>query len=91
MRRLEQDTRPVTGVVFAAARTAMVQVDQNLKRLAHNPMGFRAFDVDQEPDTTGIVLKLGIVQALFRRQPRGCRASKPLPIDAHRHSSVQRI
>ena len=91
MRRLQQDARAIAGVVFAAAGTAMVQVYQDLKGLAHDPVGFLALNIDQETHATRIVLKLGVVQALFRRQPGGCRASEPLSIDAHRHQSVQRI
>ena len=43
----------------------MVQIHQHCERLAHDLIGFPAFDVDHEANAAGLVLVAGIVQTLF--------------------------
>ena len=63
---------PVFGL--AAARAAMIEVHQNLQRVAHQLVGFLALHVDDEAEAAGVVLKLRIVKSLFRR--RGNQGSR---------------
>ena len=69
MRHLHQDARSVAGIGLATARAAMVQVAENLEGLLDDLMGLFSFDVHHEADATGCMLKPGIVEALFGRQP----------------------
>ncbi len=68
IRHLQQNTCAVTGIGFAANRTAMIQVSQNGQGLPDDLMGGIPFDIGNKTNTTGIVLELGIVQPLFFRQ-----------------------
>ena len=68
MRHLEQDSRTVTGIFFAAARPAVIEILQNRQRLLDDFMGFLTLDIDDESDATGIVLKPRIIKALFGRK-----------------------
>ena len=67
MRHLKQDSRTITGVFFAAARPAVIEILQDRQCLLDDFMGLLPFDVDDEPDTTGIVLKPRIIKTLFGR------------------------
>ena len=44
----------------------MVQVHENLQRIAHQLMGFPALDVDDKAQPAGVVLELRVVKTLFR-------------------------
>ena len=72
---LEKNARAIAGVGFAAAGAAVVQVHQHLQRLLDNLVRLAAFDVDDETDTTGIVLILRIIKTLFGRQAGESRAA----------------
>ena len=67
VRHLQQDTGSVTGIMFAANSAAVVKVGQNGQCLLHNIVRLFPFDVCHKTNTTGIVLKRGIVEALFFR------------------------
>ena len=73
VRRLDEDARAVAGIGLAAARAAMVQVQQHLQGLLDDGVGLPAFDVGHESHPAGLVLELRIVQALLGRR------SSPLP------------
>jgi len=60
---LDQDASAVAGVDLAAAGTAMFEVVENRERAFNRGVRFSAFDVDHEADTTGVVLRMGVVQA----------------------------
>src|SRR4029453_441763 len=68
MRHLEQDSRTLTGIFFAAPRPAVVEIFQNGQRFLDDFMGFLTLDIDDESDATGIVLKPRIIKALFGRK-----------------------
>ena len=68
MRHLEQDSRSVTGIFFAAARPAVIEILQNRQRLLDNFMRLLTLDIDDESDATGIVFKPRIIEALFGRE-----------------------
>jgi hypothetical protein len=69
---LQQDPSPITGIVLTTAGTAMVQILQHRKRLLHDLVRFLTLDVHDKADTTGIVLKAGVVEALFAGIARYC-------------------
>jgi hypothetical protein len=62
---LNQNTRPVTGIVLGSLRPAVVEVNQNGQALAHDFIGFFSFDAGHEPDAAGIMLKSRVVQTLL--------------------------
>src|SRR5207248_1371504 len=66
VRRLHDDARAVAGVDLAAARAAVIEVEQNLDRLPDDVVGLPALRVDDEADAAGLVLELRIVQTLLR-------------------------
>ena len=59
VRRLDQDAGAVAGVDLAAAGAAVLQVLQDLQRLAHDGVRLAPFDVDDEADAAGVVLVRG--------------------------------
>jgi hypothetical protein len=63
----------------------MIEVQEKLQSLANYCMGFFAFNVHNEPDATGLMFELWIVQTLFaRRSVSGRRMTLPaLPSAAH--------
>jgi hypothetical protein len=65
VRKLQENARTVTGIRFAAAGAAMIEVDEDRKRLANDLMGLYAFHVNYEPDAAGIVLELRIIETLL--------------------------
>ena len=67
MRNLQQNSGAVAGVDFATFGAAMLQIDEDLKRLPDNLIRFAAEDVDDKADTATVVFKLRIVQTLFFR------------------------
>jgi hypothetical protein len=62
---LEQKACSVTGVLFTATRTTVVEILENGEGLLNEFVRWLSFDVDDEPDATGIMLEFGVVQALF--------------------------
>ena len=65
---LQQDTGPITGIVLTPAGATMVQVLQHRESLLHDLVRLLTLDVHDKADTTGIVLKLRIIQALLLRR-----------------------
>ena len=65
VRHLQQDTGAVTGIMLTADRTAVVQIGQDSQRLLHDIMGLFPLDIGDKTNTTGIMLKPGIVQSLL--------------------------
>src|SRR5688572_3310574 len=73
MRHLQENARAVTGVDLAAARAAMIEVLEDLDALLDDGIRFAALDVHDEADAAGIVLELGVIQALLRGGPKSNR------------------
>ena len=69
---LQQDTGAIASIVFTATGTTMVQILQHRESLLHDLVRFLTLNVHDKADTTGIVLKAGIVEALFRGIARYC-------------------
>jgi hypothetical protein len=65
VRHLHQNARAVPGVRFTATSAPVVQIHQNRQRLADDGMGPFSLHLAYETDTTGVVFKLGIVEALL--------------------------
>ena len=76
VRRLHEDARAVAGVGLAAARAAMVEVQQHLQRLLDNGVRLFALHVDDKADAAGVVLELRIVKPLLWRW----RCPRPLAV-----------
>jgi hypothetical protein len=72
VRDLQQDTSPVTRIVLTPARTAVIEILQHRQRLLHDFMRLLTLDVHDKADTTGIVLKARVVEALFGGIARYC-------------------
>jgi len=53
---LEQDTRPVAGVLLASTGAAVLEVEQNFKCLFDDRMCLGALEVSDEADATSVVL-----------------------------------
>ena len=68
VRHLHQDAGAVTGVFFAAAGAAVIEILQYRERLLDDLVRFLAFDINDETDAAGIMLKARIVKTLFFRQ-----------------------
>ena len=51
------------------ARTAMIQVDQNLQPLLDEVVGLAPLHMHHDPDAAGVVFKLRIVEPLLGRKP----------------------
>jgi repressor of nif and glnA expression len=58
---LEQKTCPVTGVFFTATRTTVVEILEDGEGLLDEFVRWVSFDVDDEPDATGIMLECGVI------------------------------
>ena len=74
VRRLHEDARAVARVGLAAAGPAMLEIDEDLQRLAHDVVRALSLHVDDEADAAGVVLGARIVQTLGsgrRRRSRG--------------------
>jgi hypothetical protein len=78
MRHLDQDSSPIAGVALAAARSAVLQVQQYLDALLDNVMGLPAQHVYDETQAAGIVFVPRIVEPLttWRSHERRCTSSK---------------
>ena len=71
MRHLDEDARAIARVDLGAARTAMVEVAQDLQAVGHDPVRLAPVHVDDEAHPAGVVLEERIVQALFGRLAGG--------------------
>jgi hypothetical protein len=65
VRCLQEDARAVPGVAFAATSTTVLKIQKYLDGLLHYVVPLAALQVNDETNTTSVVLALGIVQALF--------------------------
>lgn len=65
VRRLNQDTGAIAGVLFAAACSTVFKVFKNLKCLFDDVVGFTVLEVHNKAHPAGIVLVSRIVQSLF--------------------------
>ena len=70
IRHLDQDAGAVAGVRLAAARAAMLQVDEQLQALLDDRVRTSALDVDDEPDAARVVLRIA-----DRESPVACGGS----------------
>ena len=61
---MNQDARAVTHQGIGTDRATVIEVFQNLQRLADDFMGFVAFDVRHKTHAARIVLLVGLVQTL---------------------------
>ena len=68
MRNLNQNSRTVAGIDLATLGSAMLQIDENLKRLADYRIGLASEHIDDKSDSATVVFKLRIVQTLFFRE-----------------------
>ena len=73
--RLNQDAGAVARVGFAAARAAVLEVDEHLEPALDDGVRSHALDVDDEPDAAGVVFVAGVIQALGLRRRQMNRMS----------------
>ena len=66
--RLNQDAGAVTGVGLAAARAAVLEVDEHLQPALDDGVRAHALDVDDEPDAARVVFEARVIQALGLRR-----------------------
>ena len=66
VRHLDEDAGAVARVGLAAARAAVLEIDQDAQRLAHDVVRAVSLHVDDEADAAGVVLGARIVQTLTR-------------------------
>ena len=78
IRRLNQNARAVARVRFAAAGAAVLQIDQDLQRLAHDVVRARALHVHDEADATRVALVLRAIQTLTGRGHLGSEHGRPI-------------
>ena len=64
VRRLNENPGAVTGVGLAAARAAMLQVDEYLQCFADDVVRPLTLDMDDKADTARVVLGARVVQTL---------------------------
>src|SRR6516165_7162720 len=69
VRQLQKNPRAVAGVGLAAAGAPVAEVREHANRLGDDVVRFASFQIDHEADAAGVVLILGIIQALFGRKP----------------------
>jgi hypothetical protein len=92
MRHLQEDAGAVAGVGLAAARAAMVEVEQGLHRLLNDRMGPPAFDVDHEPYPARLVFEPRVVKALPGRETGPLRLTSIARVGCSvRHSPEKRL
>ena len=73
IRCLNQNAGAVTRIGFTPARAAVLQVDQDLNRLADDVVRATPLHLHDEADTTGVVLRLRVVQTWRRGSTGGFR------------------
>ena len=61
---LDEDAGPVAGVLLGAHRPAVLEVAEHLERLLHDVVRGPSLQVDHEAEAAGVLLVLGIVEAL---------------------------
>ena len=66
--RLDQDAGAVTRVGLAAARAAVLEVDEDLEPALDDGVRADALDVDDEPDAARVVFVARVIQALGLRR-----------------------
>jgi hypothetical protein len=77
--QLNQDAGAIAHQLVRADRTPVVQVFQNLERVAHDTVAFLAPDVGDKAHTTGIMLLLPCIQTkLLQMRNLGRRGHSPL-------------
>jgi hypothetical protein len=67
VRQLEQNSRAITSVYFAAACSAMLQVEEHLNGFSDDVVRFPSVNVDDKAGSTTLVLALWIVETLLFR------------------------
>ena len=67
VRDLREEPGAVAGVLLAPRRAAVLEVREDLQRLADDVVGGAGRDVDDEPEAAGVVLVPRVVEALRRR------------------------
>jgi hypothetical protein len=67
IRHLNEDAGAVAGVFLASARSAVLQIDQDLQRLLDNVVRPPPLDVHNETHATRVVFVGRVVQTLSRR------------------------
>ena len=67
MWHLHENSSAVPGIGLATYSSTVVEIDQNGQCLTDNGMGSFSLHLAYEPDATGVVFKLWIVEALFFR------------------------
>jgi hypothetical protein len=65
IRHLHQNAGAISRIGLAATGAAMVQIDQNRQGLLNDGMGTFPLHLAYESNATGVVFKLGIVEALL--------------------------
>jgi len=65
VRHLQEDAGAVAGIGLTAAGAAMIKIDKHGQCLLDDLVGLFALHVGDESDAAGIVLELGIVEALL--------------------------
>src|SRR4029077_19145594 len=73
--RLNQDAGAVTRIGFAAARPAVLGVEEKLAPALDHGVRSHPLDVDDEPDAARVVFVAGVIQALGLRRRRMNRMS----------------
>ena len=65
VRQLDQDSRPVTGILLAAAGSAVHEIPQDGQRVRDDLVRPATLDVHYEADAASIVLVTWVVQPLM--------------------------
>ena len=97
VRHLHENAGAVAGVLLAAAGAAVLQVNEDLQRIADDVVRLAVLEIDDEADAAGIVLVARIVQALLVRESvaeschffllacshAGVAVVSPVPVSGH--------
>jgi hypothetical protein len=67
IRHLEEDASAVTGIRFAPAGPAVIEVPKNRQSVSDDNVRLDPMNVNKKTNTTGVMLESGIVESLFRR------------------------
>jgi hypothetical protein len=68
MGNLQKNPRAVARTGVAPLSAPVCEVFQNLKTFEDDVVGLLSLDIDDEPDSAGILFPLRVVKALFRWQ-----------------------
>ncbi|MDF3022347.1 MAG: hypothetical protein K0Q92_3650 [Steroidobacteraceae bacterium] len=77
VRHLDQHAGAVPGVHLGAAGAAVIQILQDLDALFDDGVRFAALDVHDEADATGVMLELGVIEALLCGRAQSDRGHFP--------------